>query len=208
MNSRLQILALWITMASGFATDTEIARVPNPGRWTVRLLEKPTPSESAPAERFEVSREIWVLGTNRYEVTTWSDGKQGQLFINNNIGFEKSSTSNDVYVLDPNIGAPAPPAVAEWREMLWLKPELITGKTKFEKKDCVVYEEQTEAGPRRALIDAETRMPVGLTIKGQTYVYEFQKTPEKLPGIDAVIGGARQGYEAASKKISVDLKPR
>lgn len=207
MNRAMQFLAACLCALPCHGGDGEIGRVPNPGRWTVRLENAPD-REGNPGERFEVSREVWVLGTNRYEVTNWSDGSQGQLFITNTIGFEKSSTSNDVYVLDPNIGSPAPPSVAEWREFLWLKPELATGSQNYGKRKCQAYEEQTASGLRRALIDEESRMPVALTVQGRTYVYEFQKAPDKLPGIDAVIGGAKQGYEAASKKVSVDLKPR
>lgn len=208
MNKKLWFLfGACLSVLNCLAVPPELAPVPNPGRWTVRL-EKAAKAAEPEGERHEVSREIWVLGSNRYEVTTWSDGQQGQIFVTNDIGFEKSAKSGDVYVLDPSIGAPAPPPVAEWREFAWLKPEFLKGKETFQKKACVVYEQQTDSGLLRALIDEESRLPVALQTQGKTYIYEFQKAPDKLPSIDAVLGGARQGYEAALKKLSVDLKPR
>lgn len=197
-----------LAIACATASPSELAPVPNPGRWTVKLEKPPAPPDPQ-APRFEVSKEIWVLGTNRYEVTTWSDGHVGQLFVAKDIGFEKSPNSNgDVYILDPSIGAPAPPSVTGWPEFAWIKPELACGKTTYNKTNCVVYEEKTDAGPQRALIDEETRLPVALLTGGRTYVYDFQQPPDKLPGIDAVLGGTLKGYEAGLKKLSVDLKPR
>lgn len=211
MNSKLSTLLaalLPIFALSGVEAADPLAAVPNPGRWTVRLEKPADPAAKESQPPFEVSREVWVLGPTRYEVTTWSDNHQSQLFITNNIGFEKSAKNDDVYILDPNIGAPAPPSVTEWREFSWIKPELSKGQTTYAKKDCVLYEEQTETNLRRAWIDAETRLPVALSQDGRVYLYAFEEAPKKLPSIDAVIGGARQGYEAAGKKLSVDRKPR
>lgn len=208
MNKTIAIfLAAACLAAPAHAESPEIAPVPNPGRWTVRL-ENPPKAEDPAGPRYEVSREVWVLGSSRYEVSTWSDGKQGQLFIIDKIGFRKSSVNSDVYVLDPAIGASPPPPVASWNEFAWIRPELLKGKETHAKKACALYEQQSETGLQRAWIEEDTRLPVALQIKDFVYLYQFEKAPDKLPSIDAVIGGAKQGYEAASKKLSVDLKPR